>query len=297
MTTSKVRLQPMLHRFIKVFLALSLMVFSGCHKNQEEGWTWEMWLKNLSIQAGFSTSESEAISDLMEFNVVDASTYALDSPLTVNMVITSSVKLTDKVNQLNKEKWKEDHLLTASQAQQMLDRLVEMMNDFSEEKYEIVYETEPIVVNVIDRQDNRYLIEQKVNIDDLIELDGIVYEVIEVEGQWIQVEKVSYDQVDSLDLQGSVSLDLSEATTIVKNEIIQVNERTGAGLSAPYLSQSFEVQGFQVRISTSSDSLHIYASKKMKWAVPSAAKETTRYISAFRKNIREYIIPIRMLWL
>lgn len=268
MTTSKVRLQPMLHRFIKVFLALALMVVSGCHKNQEEGWTWEMWLKNLSIQAGFSTSESEAISDLMEFNVVDASTYALDSPLTVNMVIASSAKLTDKVSQLNEENWKEDHLLTASQAQQMLNRLVELMNDFSEEKYEIVYETEPIEVNVIDRQGNQFLIEQKVNIGDLIEFDGKVYQVSEVTGQWIQVKEVSYDQVNSLDLQGSVSLDLSKAITIVKNEIIQINERTGAGLSAPALSQSFEVQGFQVRISTSSDSLHIYASKKMKSGQP-----------------------------
>ena len=268
MTTSKVRLQPMLLRFIKVFLALSLMVFSGCHKNQEEGWTWEMWLKNLSIQAGFSTLESEAISDLMEFNVVDASTYSLDSPLTVNMVIESSVKLTDKVSQLNEENWKEDYLLTASQAQKMLNRLVELMNDFSEEKYEIVYETEPIEVNVIDRQGNQFLIEQRVNVDDLIEFDGIVYQVIDVTGQWVRIKDVSYDQVKGLDLQGSVSLDLSEATTIVKNEVIQINERTGAGLSAPALSQSFEVQGFQVRISTSSDSLHIYASKKMKSGQP-----------------------------
>ena len=258
----------MLHRFIKVLLALSLMVLSGCHNNQEAGWTWEMWLKNLSIQGGFSTSETKALSDLVSFDVVDVAAYAMDTPLSVKMVIESSESLTDKTNQLNEKGWKDDHLLTASQAQQMLDHLIELMNDFSEEKYEIVYQTDPIQVTVLEHQDNRYRIEQKVNVNDLVEIKGTVYQVAEVTEQWIQVEDVSYEHVDALDLQGSVSLGLSEATTIVKNEILQVNERCGAGLSAPALSQSFEVHGFQIRISTSSDSLHIYASKKMKSGQP-----------------------------
>lgn len=258
----------MLHRFIKVLLALSLMVLSGCHNNQEAGWTWEMWLKNLSIQGGFSTSETKALSDLVSFDVVDVAAYAMDTPLSVKMVIESSESLTDKTNQLNEKGWRYDHLLTASQAQQMLDHLIELMNDFSEEKYEIVYQTDPIQVTVLEHQDNRYRIEQKVNVNDLVEIKGTVYQVAEVTEQWIQVEDVSYEHVDALDLQGSVSLGLSEATTIVKNEILQVNERCGAGLSAPALSQSFEVHGFQIRISTSSDSLHIYASKKMKSGQP-----------------------------
>ena len=117
-----------------------------------------------------------------------------------------------------------------------------------------MYETEPIEVNVIDRQGNQFLIEQRVNVDDLIEFDGIVYQVIEVTGQWVRIKDVSYDQVNGLDLQGSVSLDLSKATTIVQNEILQINERTGAGLSAPALSQSFEVKGFQVKNFRGTDS-------------------------------------------
>ena len=268
MTTLKARLQPMLHRSIKTLLVLCMIMMSGCTKVKEENWTWEMWLKNLSIQAGFSTSESEAISDLISFDVIDVSVYALDALLTAAMVKVCAESLIDDADELNLDSYDENHILSASQGQKILDELIERMNDFSEERFEVVYEKEPVHVTVLNQRDNRYWIAQNVDVNDLVVIEGLVYQVVNVEEQWIEVRDVSFDHIDELDLQGSVSLNLNEATTIVKNEVIEISETTGAGLSAPALSQSFQVQGFQVRISASSDSLHVYASKKMESGQP-----------------------------
>lgn len=262
MTTQKAPLQPMRHPSIKWLCVFCLCVVTGCTSTHHDVWTWERWLNELSVSAGFSSSENP-LNDLKSFEIIDTEAYELEDALTFKMVLDCAEKVGVDSSYFADAKLKESTVLKNDQAERLLKKLVEKMNQFGlEPHYDLQYNRPILEVNVIDHRNHQYLIEERVAIHDLVKIENQVFSVAAVEGQWITLVPATIKDVHSLEMEGSVSFDFDEATTLVHGEVVPMEPMPGAGLSAQALSQSFHVQGFQVRISTSSDSLHIYASRK-----------------------------------
>ena len=259
----------MLRHFIKLILIVCLAVLhTGCDIQKQ--WTWQQWLEEVSLQGGFTTAKVNALEDLDEFELIDLAAYAMDESLTYSMVEYTAEALVNHVLGLNELlSIKKDQVLTDKQAQNALAWLVDQLNDFgSETKTEIVYQSKPIAVTVIERNGNWIKVTEEVAIDDLVELDSHVFQVSEVENGWISLSEADYEAIKEMNLEGRVSFDPLDSQIVVQEEILELNQMPGAGLPAARLSKSFEIQGFTVRISASSDSIHVYASKKMPSVFP-----------------------------
>ncbi len=259
----------MLRHSIKLVLIFSVVCMQGCVQIDEE-WTWEKWLNEVSIKGGFSSDETAAIEDFASFELLDADMYEKDQLLSSFMVLYTYEMLLDqkKLSDLP-EFLKKDQRLSNHEAIQALTWLTSKLNEIgSDSKADVIYREVPVQVKVLSVKDNWILVDQPVVEGQLVWIEDKVYRVEKTDQDWIVVEEATMDDVKEMDLEGTISFHPDSSILIVKDEIVELNEMPSAGISTNKLSKSFEVKGFQVRISTSDDSMHIYASKKMNSGVP-----------------------------
>lgn len=259
----------MLHRSIKgILIVFVLMMNFGC--SEMNCWTWEKWLIELSLQAGFSSNEADALEDLKKFEVVNIERFQPDEKLTYLMVQFTAESLFVSLEELEDVFFtNKNQILNIEQAQAALSMLVKQLNDFgTAAKQEILFQQEPVVLDVIEYNGRWLKVKERQNEGQIVQLGAKFLKVAQVNEDWILVEEVNYDEVEELNLEGRVSLDPLSSAIIVQQEIVEFKELPGAGLPAARLSKSFNIQGFTVRISASSDSIHIYASKKTESGLP-----------------------------
>ncbi|MBQ7889681.1 MAG: Ig-like domain-containing protein [Erysipelotrichaceae bacterium] len=268
----KVQLHPMRRLLVNVFLALFLCCLCGCQKDM---WTNEEWFIQVALQGGFSINETKALQDFKSFDLVQLDENSFDESLTFATVIQTCNGLLEDYDKdelyrvLNVSAIKDEKVLSADQSKMLLDWLIHQLNTFEKKTTnKVTYVSEPIKVDAMDRIGDWILCEQTLFLNDLIDINGIVYEVVDLNEEWCRVEEADYQDVIDMDLSGSMDLDLNKSEITVKNEIVEVNEELKAGMPAFSLSKTIEIGGFKVRFSTSSDSLHIYASKKLDSGLP-----------------------------
>ncbi len=259
----------MLHRSIKAVLILFLLMMNfGC--SESEYYTWQKWLIEVSLQGGFSSEESSAIQDLQRFELLDTDMYLPEEQLTFLMVLTTAESLSissDGLSELISAQG--NQILSAAQAQTALSWLIEQMNDFGAvKKQELIFQQDPVVLHVLERKGEWLKVKEKLVIGQTVQLDSDFFKVDQRENEWVLLKRISYEEIEEMDLEGNVSFDPQSCILVVQDEIVELKELPGAGLPAARLSKSFEIQGFTVRISASSDSIHVYASKKLDSGLP-----------------------------
>ena len=212
-------------------------------------------------------NESTALQDLNEFDLIEFDLYELDERLNSDMVLYTASCLLDDVSVPQWMKQKE--YFNEKEANDALEWLIFEMNEIgSNHKNHVVYREIPLKVNVLSQKDDWIQVNEQVVVGQLILIDQNVFEVAELFDSWILVEEADEEDIKEMDLEGTISFDPLNSTIVVHEEIVEMASMPSMGNSTSQLSKSFEIQGFQVRISTSNDSLHIYASKKTKSDVP-----------------------------
>lgn len=265
----KAQLQSMLHRLAK--LLLILFVLSGC---SQKSWICENWISEFALKAGFSTNEMKAVKDYLEFGLVELSESVLKEKFnaeTARLICektVSSCSLPKLMEVLNVSMIKDKDVLSYQQGQDLMNWMIDELNSFDEGQImNLVTKTEPVLVTVIDRNQDWILIDKSVQIHDVVNINDEFFEVIEISDSWIRIQACDYEDMKEIDVSGSMKLNLEDAQITLHNEIVKMSELK-AGLPAFRLSKSFDFHGFQIRFSTSSDALHIYASKKTESGIP-----------------------------